>query len=358
MDGQITYDRKASAAVAGMAADSAPSDIRTATGPTVQGVDIDMVTLQNTTLYRIAVTYLSKAVATYGQSVTTNIDYTSDGSATKIEILAGLLAQIALTVAPVTGDLPDTTNGPILLKGKTFAQEFTVAVSANLSAAANGGEIPFGVLVCADGAEDKCRLPQVAADVTTKALGVALQTLAQENNLSGTNVYPRNARIGVLKKGRVWVKVEEAVSAFDKAWVRLRAVAGNTQRGAFRKSGDGTAQVVNYAPGEANATPYQVSIGVYTYSYLSDGSGIDSEIIAAFIALINAQTALHGVTATDGTTTLTLTGAAGVPFDYSASANMVATLTTAPVQAAAQLPSGVFRTSASANGLAVLEFDL
>jgi hypothetical protein len=359
MDGQITYDRKAAAAVAGMESDSAPSDDRSATGPTAASLfAIEVATIQNSTLYRITVTYLSKAAATYGQTVNTNIDYTSDGSATKPEILAGLLAQVALTVAPVVGQVDDATNGFILLQGKTFAQDFTVTVSANLTASTDAGEIPFGVLVCADGTEEKARLPQVIADVTTKALGVALRTLAQENNLAGTNVYPKNARLRVRKKGRVWVKVEEAVAAFDKAWVRLRSVGNNTQRGAFRKSGDGTAQVVNFAPGEANATPYVVSLGQYSYSYLSDGSGTDAEIIAGFILKINEQTALHGVTASDGTTTLTLTGIAGVPFDYSASANMVATLTTAAVPAAAELPRATYRTAASANGLALLELDL
>ena len=90
----------------------------------------------------------------------------------------------------------------------------------------------------------------------------------------------------------------------------------------------------------------------------SDGSlhGLGDQAMRgdAFRTLINADTALHGVTAS-GTTTLILTGAAGASFTYSASANMVAAVTTAAAPEAMQFPNARFLSSASANELAVVQ---
>ena len=358
---QVTYDQKPAAALAGMIVDVGsemlPGATRSAHGPAVKMFDLAVATVQNSTLYRVTVSHVSKVPSTYGNTLTTNIDFTSDGSATKAEILAGVLAQIALTVAPVVGALPDAALGPVLLSAKTAAQDFSVAVSANLTATANAGLIPFGRAVVMNGNESRCRLPEVAADIGNLTLGVARHSLAFENNANNALEYPINSQISILRKGRVWVKVLEAVLAGDDAFVCYEDNSTTAVRGGFRKSGEGVAQVTTLTPTAANATPYSVAIGSFGYDYLSDGTATATEVVTDLLAQINLQTALHGVTAT-GTATLILTGAVGVAFSVSQSANMAAAATTPVTANAARLPGAKFMSAASTGGIAILELNL
>jgi len=354
---QLTYDQKATDLVAGMTV----GEVETV--PThnlsTKTINVSVDTVTNSLLYRIAVKYLSKVPATYGQTLTTNCDYTADGSATKAEILAGLLAAVNASVAPVTAKVFDSALGPIQIAAKTRDQDFTLTVSTELSQAAVSGEIPFGVVVCMqDTTPDKCRLPVVAGDIGNKTLGITLRSFAMENNTAGTAVYPLDSSVQVAREGLVAAAVEEAVSAGDDVWVRYAAKGANTQLGALRKSPDGVAKVIDVTPTAVNAGDYVIGIGQYSYHYTADGTATAAEIIAGLLAKVNLQTALHGVTASDGTTTLTLTGTAGVDFDYSVGSNLSAAVTTAGTQTAAKLSRAKFHKGAGAAALAVVSLEL
>ena len=79
-------------------------------------------------------------------------------------------------------------------------------------------EIPFGRAVAKVSADDDgCQLPEnSSADV----LGVAIQDTAQEDES-----YPTEEAIGVLKKGAVYVQVEEAVTPDSDVYVRYSGKA-------------------------------------------------------------------------------------------------------------------------------------
>lgn len=68
-------------------------------------------------------------------------------------------------------------------------------------------------------------------------IGVYSDTFAEGYDIDSTGVKVGTV-FGVLEKGAIYVTVEEAVNAGDRAFVRFAAGAGGTQPGAFRKSAD------------------------------------------------------------------------------------------------------------------------
>jgi hypothetical protein len=115
-----------------------------------------------------------------------------------------------------------------------------------LSGQAVAAALPYGVLVVLDSANsagfDKiaAKLPSLAADITTSGqpLGVVVADQARAQDASVLTQYPQNSVVPVMRKGRIWVRVEEAVVDGDLPFVRFASGAGGTQLGAFRKSAD------------------------------------------------------------------------------------------------------------------------
>jgi len=64
-------------------------------------------------------------------------------------------------------------------------------------------------------------------------------------------------------------------------------------------------------PVAGNAKVYSITVEGLTYSYTSDATGTAAEIIGGLVALINAGTAAHGITASDQTTYMKLLAAQG-----------------------------------------------
>jgi len=109
--------------------------------------------------------------------------------------------------------------------------------------------IPFGLAVKKGTNEDEAILPTAGTD---KVVGIAAHTHAM--NTIGSTGWSADAGIpadevfDLLRKGVVWVKVEQAVVQGDLAFVRFAAGAGGTQKGAFRKDADtATAMLVKGA---------------------------------------------------------------------------------------------------------------
>lgn len=199
----------------------------------------------NHKIVSIAVTAANSTV----YSVTINntvFTYTSDGSGTTAEITVGLASAINAGSQPVRASGVDT---PLIVEAASDLPNFTHAVGSNLVATVTtaGQEIPCGVFVCMDEGntdEQAARLPVATGDVTGgKALGVVLNDLAKvEYAVNGKQTYHFSAMFPVLEDGVVFVKVEEAVSKGDAAFVRFAAGTG-TQLGAFRKTADSASAV-------------------------------------------------------------------------------------------------------------------
>ena len=77
-------------------------------------------------------------------------------------------------------------------------------------------------------ADDQCKLPTVTGDVTGKPLGLAVYdaSLTPAWPASTGEPYPIGSGVSILRKGRAWVKVEEAVAPFDPVFVRFAAGGG------------------------------------------------------------------------------------------------------------------------------------
>ena len=109
-----------------------------------------------------------------------------------------------------------------------------------LSALAEGA-VPFGrFLAAGTDAERQVKLPALATDITNKKAlrGIAVHTHAIESEYQGSNPaeYKDEAAVSYIRKGRIAVEVDEAVSTTDAVFVRF---AGGNE-GKFRSDADGS----------------------------------------------------------------------------------------------------------------------
>lgn len=256
---------------------------------------------------------------------------------------------------------------PTALEGQLADSGFTDKVSKE-----NAAAVPFGLFLTKDTGDKAVKLPAAAADITDplKRQGVALAHQALESSASGDPTYPAKSAVNVLRKGRVWVAVEEDVSPTDPVYVRYAngvAVTDGTQdqKGAFRKSPDGVAQVATLTPTAANDTLYSISLFdaegklVKTVQILSGGAATATEICDAL------RTALGAITGYTfgGTSTLTITAAvAGEGFSVQSNGpGVIAVAATTPnSQSAAKLSGARWLNTADASDgdLALLEVTL
>ena len=111
--------------------------------------------------------------------------------------------------------------------------------------------MPFGRCASYDAAQDKVKLPAAATDVldanteSRPAAGIVMAQMDLEEQVAnvlgvaGANVpsYPIGRPFTLIRKGRVWVWSEQAVSPSDQVFVRYTA-NGDEKVGNFRKDGD------------------------------------------------------------------------------------------------------------------------
>lgn len=170
--------------------------------------------------------------------------FTAGVGTTTALIAAGLVTAVN-TSSQAAFVLASGTTTPITLEAKQG--DFTYSDSATGGGAltetvlvAGGSTVPGGVFMCVDergnasAADFSVRLPRQATDVTgVSRFGVATRTVGSE-----LSYYASQSIINVQCEGRIWVSVEEAVTAGDQPYVRYAAGAGGSQLGAFRKSAD------------------------------------------------------------------------------------------------------------------------
>lgn len=146
----------------------------------------------------------------------------------------------------------NTDQDPVAYEGQIGDSGFTDKVSVKCAAV-----IPFGKLVVRDAADDSGKLPSAETDITNaksvQGLSLASQSVEQNPSVAAAQ-YPAKSVVPCLRKGRAWVKVEDAVDPGDDVYVRY-AGAGNGL-GSFRGS-----SVTSEAAILANAK-YKTSAGI------------------------------------------------------------------------------------------------
>lgn len=109
--------------------------------------------------------------------------------------------------------------------------------------------IKFGRMVARKfNVDTACKLPDAPDSVM---VGVALRDLAREEG-----DYPTKSAVAVLKRGRVFAEVEEAVTPDDRVFIRFANGPGGTEKGIFRKNDDGNTAV------EVAAARFLTSAGI------------------------------------------------------------------------------------------------
>lgn len=241
--------------------------------------------------------------------------------------------------------------------------------------------IPFGCMSVRDADDLKAKLPTSAAEVLAACKGsggVAVAThaivSADGSNDPSVATFPIGKEFAQLKKGPVFVLVEQDVTQGDQAFIRYAnhvaaqnatyLANGNAdQKGAFRKDYDGTAQVATATPTAVNSTRYAMELldennKVIGYAeYLSDSSATATEIVTGLVASFGSVPEV----VFSGTATLIVTAAvAGVPFTLrnTGDGTVAIVATQANVASAAPAPGCYYKSSALAGSLAVVECNL
>lgn len=240
MPPQLSYSlRSPNALFAGQDADSGLCDILTGL-PLPSQAQLVTITVTNSTAY--ALTFEAGAVDPVAA-------FTSDGTATKAEIVAGLLAAVNAQAAADYSAV--NYGGDLVLVAKPNVQ-FPRAVASTgagtLVLSALNVSIPFGVAVALDPgrmtanfAQDMAvRLPNATTD---KILGITMHTHyfeSQYNPVTAINVplNPVGQPLNVMRSGRIWVRPETAVVAGSDVFFRHAVNGGNTQLGALRADAD------------------------------------------------------------------------------------------------------------------------
>jgi hypothetical protein len=90
-------------------------------------------------------------------------------------------------------------------------------------------------------ADEQCDLPSASGDVTgLPNLGIAIydESLPNAWPPGTSNCYPAGQAVSILRRGRIWVYVEEAVTPASTPYMRYASGAGGSKVGRFRASAD------------------------------------------------------------------------------------------------------------------------
>lgn len=220
------------------------------------------------------------------------------GSPDSNDDIAAAIAAAINADPVVAGIVTATVNSAIVtltanVKGRAFvlSSSTTGSTSTLVSAtttASSQNAIPVGVFVAYGSAAESLRALQ-ANDTPAKIAGLVASSSNQDEAANdGTAAgYSAGKSIPVMSQGDMNVIPETVVAKGDKVYARLSA-AGSEVLGSARNSPDGTAQVVDVEPTEANDTRYQLDILVRdglgnllaagSFDVLSDSAATETEI--------------------------------------------------------------------------------
>jgi len=169
----------------------------------------------------------------------------NEGAAVKTvtELAAMLVAAVNAGSEPVTAT--DLLDGTFYVRADVHATAFTAAGTTNCSVAAkvlNEDTICFGKLVAEDvwsGLNLTAHLPSLAAEITTVGLvaGITVHTQALEQAAANAVGYAAYSSMSIMRKGRIYVAVEDAVTRGGTPYVRYTA-SGSYTIGSFRSDDD------------------------------------------------------------------------------------------------------------------------
>lgn len=138
--------------------------------------------------------------------------------------------------------------------------------------------------------ENGARLPNSSS---IQMLGVAMRDLSQENISDSTFTYPQYSQLPVVRRGQVWVLVEEDVTPDDAVFVRFES-----EPEVFTITWDGDFVTSNAINGSING------VAITEVDFTSD----QATTIAAVAAAIQALDSVATATVTDSRE-ITVTGA-------------------------------------------------
>jgi hypothetical protein len=233
---------------AGMFADSGPKDIITCVNAAKQLYSVVVTTEYNSEIFTVTIDGTAYA-------------YTADTDATKKEIADGLKALIEAGSAAVTltSFTTSETDDSFYIENDSYDTEVTVTITNPANGVLTLTElvdhedvIQFGAVVVDDDRasvdgltykRDTCRLPRLATDFSNrKVLGVAIADVSLETRTSAPYAgYNAGTSLGVLRKGRIWMAIEDPSSVGSGGLVYVRHVASGTEQlGAIRAADDGS----------------------------------------------------------------------------------------------------------------------
>lgn len=238
--------------------------------------------------------------------------------------------------------------------------------------------IGFGLAVVRATDDLLARLPASMADVLSLvgAGGVAVATNAivtnDDNGDSPFPYFPAGKEFACLRRGPVFVLVEEDVVQGEQAFVRFAnavaaqdadylAVGPANQKGSFRASADGVAQVVTLSPVAANNADYSVEVFddsgklLASAQVVSSGAATPTNIVAQLKAALGV---IPGIVMSGVATLIFTASVPGVAFSVESSDSIGNVLTTPNSQSAAKAPGMYYGASGVAGSLVRLNVTL
>ena len=100
--------------------------------------------------------------------------------------------------------------------------------------------LEVGSFVTLGTAQDSCALPDAAGDVTETGLGIVERQTFKPDGSSDD--YDSGEMVSIVRKGKVWVPVEDSATAGQHPFVRITAKGSpgaNEALGRFRSDADG-----------------------------------------------------------------------------------------------------------------------
>lgn len=233
---QLSYSNAPSAAYEGMIAEAGGNRIVSRIASSHQLTNVLVVNAVNSAIYKL---HLNDGV-----NAAADATYTADGSATKAEIVAGLVAAanlLGLNIHAAAFDSDELTLDS-LSADAGFSVSSTGDTPSDLTLSvlvAQDQQIPFGRVVVLDEkrGDDFVRLPRVVGDIGSLSVGIAPANNAQApNDAAG---YPDSKALPVVEEGVVWMRTEDACAFGGAVYVRYAANGANDQLGAVRATDDG-----------------------------------------------------------------------------------------------------------------------
>lgn len=116
-----------------------------------------------------------------------------------------------------------------------MTEDFTRFIDSVIPATA----VKIGKMLCADLTAGKVRnaakLPAAAADITKPgAMGITVYDQTRE----GGSDWPASRPTPVMRRGRIWVTAEGAITRWTHPFIRYASGAGGTEVGSFRGDAD------------------------------------------------------------------------------------------------------------------------